>query len=240
MDPLMPGANKPLTNLKFSVDRQRERALDVSVFLLKHNGKVTGDSGMIFYGASRSVCGGVILEESSIAFDLASLPTDIERVAVTATLDGLNFSSVKPFTFTAVDFVCRYETSGRQETALILFELYLRNGVWKVRNVAQGFNGGLRPLAEHYGVEVEDDSSASASASAPAARSSISLSKISLTKESPAINLQKSAGALGLIKVNLNWNAGKRGFFSSGIDLDLGAYVEHGDASRHLVQALGN
>mgnify|MGYP006203993529 CR=1 FL=1 len=38
------------------------------------------------------------------------------------------------------------------ETALILGEFYRRQGEWKFRCVAQGFAGGLEPLAKHFGV----------------------------------------------------------------------------------------
>jgi tellurite resistance protein TerA len=49
------------------------------------------------------------------------------------------------------------ELTGRQEAALILGEFYRRNAEWKFRFIAQGFNGGLKPLAEHFGVNVSDE-----------------------------------------------------------------------------------
>ncbi|MDE6015984.1 MAG: TerD family protein [Acetatifactor sp.] len=69
-----------------------------------------------------------------------------------------------------------------------------------------------------------------------------------------AINLQKGqkvnltkkgSGGLGEILVNLNWNAGKKGFLSGllgggGIDLDLGCLFELKDGRKGAVQALGN
>lgn len=81
------------------------------------------------------------------------------------------------------------ELNGRQEAALILGELYRRNSEWKFRFIAQGFNGGLKPLAEHFGVDVSDapaPAAAHAPTSAPAPTpepAKISLSKVSLTKE---------------------------------------------------------
>lgn len=95
------------------------------------------------------------------------------------------------------------DTAGRQEAALILGELYRRNNEWKFRFVAQGFNGGLKPLAEHFGVDV-----AAEPAAAPApkpAESKISLSKISLSKEKPSISLSKRDN-FGEIRINLNWH----------------------------------
>jgi tellurite resistance protein TerA len=59
------------------------------------------------------------------------------------------------------------------------------------------------------------------------------------------VNLSKSA-ASGEIVINLNWTQGiaKKGLFGGtkikSIDLDLGAFVELNDGSKHIVQALGN
>ena len=43
------------------------------------------------------------------------------------------------------------------ERALILAEVYHHSSGWKMRAVAQGFKGGLAPLARHYGVDIADD-----------------------------------------------------------------------------------
>jgi tellurite resistance protein TerA len=59
------------------------------------------------------------------------------------------------------------------------------------------------------------------------------------------VNLSKAATS-GEISINLNWTQGvaKKGLFGSkktqSIDLDLGAFVELSDGSKHVVQALGN
>ncbi|MGL5290309.1 MAG: VWA domain-containing protein, partial [Vibrionaceae bacterium] len=34
---------------------------------------------------------------------------------------------------------------------------YRHNGIWKFKGLGQGFNGGLVPLATHYGVDVDDE-----------------------------------------------------------------------------------
>ncbi len=59
------------------------------------------------------------------------------------------------------------------------------------------------------------------------------------------VNLSKNA-VLSEILINLNWTQGlqKKGLFGNiktqSIDLDLGAFVELSDGSKHVVQALGN
>ncbi|MCM1044263.1 MAG: TerD family protein [Candidatus Gastranaerophilales bacterium] len=68
---------------------------------------------------------------------------------------------------------------------------------------------------------------------------------ISLQKGQKVNLTKKASGGLGEILVNLNWNAGKKGFLSGllgngGIDLDLGCLYEMKDGRKGAVQALGN
>ena len=117
------------------------------------------------------------------------------------------------------------ELSGRQEAALILGEFYRRNNDWKFRFVAQGFNGGLKPLAEHFGVNIADEP-------APAAPTPpvVTLRQLrqnqpeqGIADKEPAISLTKRDN-FGEIRINLNWHrgSGKSGFAgmfgSKGID----------------------
>lgn len=48
------------------------------------------------------------------------------------------------------------QIAGRTEKALIVGHIYRHNGMWKLRAVGQGFNGGLHPLALHFGVDVSN------------------------------------------------------------------------------------
>lgn len=89
---------------------------------------------------------------------------------------------------------------------------------------------------------------AQAGAPAPAP---VSLSKVTLTKEAPAVSLTKQGGTSGAMRVNLNWQMqkqfsgwasklGKAMAMHSDLDLDLGALFELADGSKGVVQALGN
>lgn len=78
-----------------------------------------------------------------------------------------------------------------------------------------------------------------------AAGGSVTLSKISLTKATPAVNLTKAGEHQGVMRVNLNWTsgAGRKGLFGGrpkSVDLDLGCLYELADGSKGVIQALGN
>lgn len=71
----------------------------------------------------------------------------------------------------------------------------------------------------------------------------LNLKKIELKKKGDSINLKKSAGGLGELLINLNWNQKQSGgLFSrkSGVDLDLACLYELKNGSKGVVQALGN
>lgn len=234
MKTLSIGSNTELSKQKFTLNHGLPDSTDISIFCLGPNGKVYGDDGMVFYGMPNSPCGTIKLLNGFIEFDLHKIPNNIEKLAITATLDDGAFSGQKNIKLNSDDFECMLETSDRTEKALILLEVYKRNNTWKVRFVGQGFNGGLEPLAKHFGVEIEK-----AAPPQPTPKP-INLSKISLTKAKPKVDLTKRAGSIGLIKANLNWTQGSSGFFNSAIDLDLGAFIELNNGNRGIVQALGD
>jgi tellurite resistance protein TerA len=269
---MQPGQNAPLNGMtpRVGINVPSLPAgfeLDMTAFSLNSSGKVLGDEGMVFYGATNSPDGSVRLDTSArtFQFDLTRGPPGIEKIAVCLTLEkggqGQPFSNLSALSVEvqhggeALSFAP--QVAGMTEKALILAEIYLRNGAWKVRALAQGFNGGLAPLAKNYGVDVEELStpasaaapSSSAAQRTPPANSRVSLSKITLEKRKP-VDLSKREGSAGYGKIicNLNWNQGGSGgnflggLFGGrgGIDLDLACFFEHADGYRGVIQALGN
>ncbi|VEI63240.1 General stress protein 16U [Serratia rubidaea] len=212
---------------------------------------------MVFYGQPRNDDDSISLvnEGQSTLFtvSLNRLHAEVQKVAFTVTCDGQQ--TVAALGNLRIDVEqgasClaggQVELAGRQEAALILGEFYRRNNEWKFRFVAQGFNGGLKPLAEHYGVDIADEPAPAPAppAAATPPENTISLSKVSLTKEKPAISLTKRDN-FGEIRINLNWHRGSSrsglaGIFGAkGIDLDLGAFVKLQDGYKTVIQALGN
>ena len=262
MTSLVPGGNAPVATGSIRVDVVYSPIpgadIDVSAFALSPSGKVKDDSAMCFYGQPNVLAGAVQMSDSSsgravFTVDLSRLAADVEKVALTATIheNKASFDRVSSLVVTLSGGVeSQIPTSGMKETALILGEFYRRQGQWKYRCVAQGFAGGLAPLATHFGVEIADTPAPSQAAAPqptpvppPLPKSTVSLSKVTLDKSRTSISLEKSASGFGLIKVNLNWNQRKSGGFfakSKSIDLDVGCLFEMQDGYKGVVQALGN
>jgi tellurite resistance protein TerA len=263
---LVPGANASVESAQVIVTVSYKPLpgadIDISAFVLAADGKVRGDQDMCFFG-QKEVCGGAVQitdaasGRTTFTLDLSRLEVAVDKVALTATVheNKASFNSVSQLSVAISSGVeAVIPTTGMVETALILGEFYRRQGAWKFRCVAQGFSGGLEPLAKHFGVDVATPAAEPVVASmqapapvAPPAQSTVSLSKITLDKTRSTISLEKTGAGFGEIRVNLNWNkasTGKRGFFGSlksdAIDLDVGCLYELQDGKKGAVQALGN
>ncbi|WP_369023166.1 TerD family protein [Nocardia cyriacigeorgica] len=73
---------------------------------------------------------------------------------------------------------------------------------------------------------------------------SISMTKLSLTKDEPSVSLTKRGATSGTMRVNLNWSSGKQGLFGTrrgaAIDLDLCCMWELANGNKGLVHAVGS
>ena len=236
---LVPGQNCPVPASLLSVTIRAGAAADFSAFRLFAGGKTRRDEDFVFYGQKRNDDGTISLSHDAcsgvFSVDLARLAPDVEKVALAVTSDFPTVARLSSLTLEAAQGAecllrCSVEVVRHDEAALILGEFYRRNGQWKFRFVAQGFRGGLKPLAEFYGVDVADDAPAPspspvppcpassgpahpgqapsrpAPAGASASSRPASLGKIVLTKASPRIDLTKHTLAGGMYRVNLNWN----------------------------------
>ncbi len=238
---LIPGGNAPVPSSLLHFKINCGLAADISSFRLYNNEKTRCDADMVFYGQTKNDDGSIkmLTEEVNTIFvvNLSDMHNEVKKIAFTVTdSTGNTISNLRMISFSIeaekkVLVTGKIDTFGRSEAALIVGEFYRRNAEWKFRMIDQGFNGGLKPLAEHYGVEINNDIQPQGS---PAPKP-ISLSKVSLTKEKPKVNLSKQDD-FGLIKVNLNWN---RTNSSKPIDLDLGVFVRLHDDYIAVVQALG-
>ncbi|MFC5886061.1 TerD family protein [Kitasatospora sp. CM 4170] len=161
------GGNAPLTAARVTVEVTAPKALDVSGLLLTDAGKVRSDADFVFYNAPdgpgvthRPAAAGT---PDAITIDTAAVPAGITKIVVTASPDeaGATFAGMEP-TATVRDadsgqvLVTFTPPPLSRETALIVVEVYQRNGAWKVRAVGQGYADGLAGIATDFGVSVDD------------------------------------------------------------------------------------
>lgn len=189
-------------------------ALDLACFGLDGNGKMAGEPYMTFFNQPVTPCGGVRLRPGQagiqgFSFDLSRLPASVERLVMTATVDGTgvmsqlrsgymrllsNHGELTRYAFSGADFAA--------ERALMVGEIYRRNGQWRFMASGQGFDGGLDVLVQHFGGVVEQ-----ATPALPA-RTTVDLEKRIQQQAPQLVNLVKSA-TVSLQKVGLDAHRAK-------------------------------
>lgn len=246
-------------------------SVDLFVFQLDKGRKVRRDDDLVFFNNPASPEGAVSLAASGqVCLDLAAIPVDIERIAVAVSVDETVAGPLSAVPALAVvvsqadgTTVSAAAEGLTSERSAVLLEVYRHNGVWKVRNVSAGWDGGLEALVVEHGVTVDDAPSPPPPPEAPPVQPSaprptqpspasvppqpqatpapqpVRLQKVVLTKASPTVSLAKS-GQTGTMRINLNWTRGRGGFFRGGaVDLDLACLYQLKDGSKGVVQALG-
>ena len=151
--------------------------LDASVFILANTGKVRNDSDFVFYNNKSGADGAVQHQgdnvtgegegdDEVILMNLAGLPADVDKVAVSVTIHeaeqrNQNFGQVNNAYMRVCNAegkteIARYDLSedASTETSMIFGEIYRRGNEWKFKAIGQGFSGGLGPLAQNFGVSI--------------------------------------------------------------------------------------
>lgn len=245
---LVAGANCPVAHENLYVEIVLSPAqisdveVDISAFALTANDKVRGDDDMIFYGQPCPGNGSVTLAANTAGYaafsvDLPKLLESTHKVAFTATIhenrtnfDAFNYLQVTiKNTQRRIVLQATISTNSMVESALILGELYLRQGQWKFRAVGQGFVGGLKPLAEHFGVEISETKTQTPIAVSNNQLSNVKKKNVVLTKkeESGKISLAKKDGSY--VIATANWlDNGDNSANNDDLDLRAGILLPNG------------
>ena len=230
---------------------------DFTCFGVNAAGKISDDRYFIFYNQNCSPDNAIVMTSGAqTAFTVQTdrLPEQIQKLVIAVSTDGGLIRDVSEglISLRSGGSSADYRFSGQnfsQERALILCELYRKDGIWRYTVVSSGFNGGLDALLTHFGGQVANPQQQAAPSPAPAPAPSpapapapkVNLSKISLKKsgDSHRINLSKNSGEL---HVNLNWNTGRKKLFGGGgaVDLDLACMFRLKSGEQGVIQALGN
>lgn len=149
--------------------------IDASVFLLDSSEKLISDQHFIFYnnqtspdpdqsvkqlGDNRTGAGEG--DDEIIDINLKAVPAEVAKIAITVTIHEAeqrmqNFGQVQNAFVRIVNAeneqeVIRYDLTEdfSIETALIMAELYRKDGEWRMNAVGAGYEGGLQALVDRY------------------------------------------------------------------------------------------
>jgi len=158
--------------------------LDASAFCLGKNGKVLSEEWFVFYNNQSSPNGAVKSsgddmtgggnedgDDEQLIIDFAKLPPEVDKIAITVTIHEAferkqNFGQVSNAYVRVAKIADESDTKGETaiqfdleeefsiETALVVCEIYKRNGEWKFNAIAAGYQEGLAALCRNYGVDV--------------------------------------------------------------------------------------
>lgn len=160
------GANTPLTgdDLTIAVSGAQTGTVDLMAFQLADSGRVRGDHDLVFFNQPASVEGALrLVAGDRLTLSLAGVPQDVATVAVAVALDEGTSGSLAAIDGLGVSVQAGSETLEcpveglTTERAVVLLEVYRRQGAWKLRNVSAGWDGGLADLVREHGVSVDDE-----------------------------------------------------------------------------------
>lgn len=156
--------------------------LDASAFLLGENGKLLRDEDFVFYNNLNARDGAVVHtgdnltgtgdgDDEIIMIDFAKMPSEIKKIAICVTIHDAqnrkqNFGQVSNAYIRVAKLSDEFDTKGEPllrfdleeefslETALVVAEIYFKNGEWKFNAVAAGYQGGLEAIFRNFGASV--------------------------------------------------------------------------------------
>ncbi len=158
--------------------------LDASAFICGANGKVQSDDDFVFYnntdwrdhtvwssGDDRTGGNSSDGDDEQIFIDFTKIPDYVSKIAITVTIHEAaarrqNFGQVSNAYVRVAKIDNEFDTQGETviqfdleeefsiETALVVCEIYRKNGQWRFNAVAAGYQGGLEQLCRSYGVNV--------------------------------------------------------------------------------------
>lgn len=178
LEKVSPGLEAVFVGLGWDVnqsDTGSDFDLDTSVFLLGEDDKLVSDNHLIFYNNLKSpdsensvehmgdnLTGAGEGDDEVVIVNLKKIPEEVQKVTFVVTIydaekRGQNFGQVKNAFVRLVDVktkeeVLRYDLTEDYsvETAMIMGELYKKDGEWRMSAVGEGYEGGLQTIINRY------------------------------------------------------------------------------------------
>lgn len=195
--------------LTLTMQIKSPHVIDFVCFGVDSQGKLSDDRYMVFFNQPVTPCNAIKLENADqFEINLAVLPPSIDRMVFTASIDGVGTMRDAHSSRFAVHnpdggAVLTCEFSGdtfSSEKAIMVAEIYRKNGEWRIAANLQGYAEGLDALVKHFGGEVVEQAAVAPVAVVTATR--VSLEKKIGDAAPHLISLAKKA-QVSLEKTNL-------------------------------------
>ena len=178
LEKVSPGLEAVFVGLGWDVnktDTGNDFDLDASVFLLGENEKLVSDSHLVFYNNTKSpdsdhsvehmgdnLTGAGEGDDEVVIINLKKVPDEVQKITFVVTIydaekRGQNFGQVSNAFVRLVDVktkeeVLRYDLTEDYsiETAMIMGELYKKDGQWRMSAIGDGYEGGLPAILNRF------------------------------------------------------------------------------------------
>ena len=194
--------------------------IDVASFGLDAQYRLSDERHMTFYNQPATPCGAIQINNiqpngADFQIQWSKLDSSIQHIVFTLAVDGLGtMSQLKQSAvslFNAQNIaVAEFQFSGdqfQQERALMLVELYKKDGIWRLAAVAQGFSEGLDALIRHFGGEVAEEVKSSQASSTSQTSNTQQASTTSQAATAPALSTIDLKKKVALEKAEKTGNA---------------------------------
>lgn len=178
LEKVSPGLEAVFVGLGWDINQTDSGAdfdLDASVFMLGTDEKLISDNHLIFYNNLKSpdadnsvehmgdnLTGAGEGDDEVVIVNLKKIPNDVNKLVFVVTIyepdqRKQNFGQVENAFVRLVDVktkeeILRYDLTEDYsvETALIMAELYKKDGQWRMSAVGSGYEGGLQAILNRY------------------------------------------------------------------------------------------
>ncbi|MDR9404716.1 MAG: TerD family protein [Halothece sp. Uz-M2-17] len=178
LEKVSPGLEAVFVGLGWDVNKSDTGSdfdLDTSVFLLGEDEKLISDHHLVFYNNLKSpdpdhsvehmgdnLTGAGEGDDEVIIVNLKKVPEEVQKITFVVTIydgekRGQNFGQVSNAFVRLVDVktkeeVLRYDLTEDYsiETAMIMGELYKKDGQWRMSALGEGYEGGLQAILNRY------------------------------------------------------------------------------------------
>lgn len=162
--------NQIITDMKItmscSVGIDPGSEIDMCCIGVDENEILSDDRYFVFYNVLSSPEGAIVKEEGSNTFhvDLNNIPEKIKKIVLCVSIDGN--ATMKDIKNGELKFINNNNTVAEfkvesekysTEKSIILCEVYLKDGIWRLAIIASGFNGGIGDILRNYGGEEAEE-----------------------------------------------------------------------------------